>query len=288
MSQFIKGLFYFLLLAILASIAHYFWGEKFCGTCSGWSVANQKIEKPQFVELSIADADGSSVFKFPQGFFINAKDGTVEIPESLLGFKDSIFNYLNKNQGKELVITGKYLVAEGEPRGLDRANFLKDVLVKFGINGDKIIPKALLADYSYDANEKNAEGISMVFQNMAQENIEKYEQGITNKTLYADFGSNEFKPDNTLQSYALELKNYLETHPDKKAVITGHTDDVGEAKSNYNLGLKRAKNVLDYLVSQGIATDKLSADSKGETEPIADNATEEGRALNRRMTIVVQ
>lgn len=289
MSQFVKGLFYFLLLAILAAVAHYIWGQQFCGTCSGWNATDAtKIEKPQFVEFSIANSDGNSVFKFPQGFLIHANDGSVEIPDALLGFKDSIFNYLNQNQGKELVITGKYLNAEGEPRGFDRANFLKDVLVKFGVNADKIIPKAMLADYSYDDHQKNAEGISMVFQNMAQENLEKYEQGITNKTLYADFGSNEFKPDNTLQSYALELKNYLDSHPDKKAIITGHTDDVGDANANYNLGLKRAKNVLDYLVSQGIALEKVSADSKGETEPIADNTNEEGRAQNRRMTIIVQ
>lgn len=288
MSQFIKALPYFIVLAILSALAHYFCGEKFCGKCTGWTAAHQVASQSKMIEFSIADTDGNSVFRFPEGFYINSKDGSVEIPKSLSGFKDSIFNYLNKNQGKELVVTGKYLATEGEPRGFDRANFLKDVLVKFGVNPDKILPRAILSDYSYDNKQKYAEGISMVFQNMAQENVEKYEQGITNKTLYADFGDNTFKPDNTLQGYAIELKSYLDTHSDKNVVVTGHTDDVGSDKANYNLGLRRAQNVTDYLITQGVATDKIKADSKGETEPIADNTTEEGRALNRRITITVQ
>jgi len=212
----------------------------------------------------------------------------VEIPDELKGYKDSIYNYLNLNQGKELLISGNYLKAEGETRGLDRAQFLKNVLVKFGVNPDKIVPKAVLSAYSYDQQGKSSEGIGMVFRNISNEQLKVVEEHIADKTLYTNFGTSQFKPDLTLQAYALELKNYLDKYPEKNVQITGHTDNVGAEDSNLKLGLKRAQTVQKYLISQGIPKDKIQAESKGELEPVADNATEDGQEKNRRITIIVK
>jgi OOP family OmpA-OmpF porin len=68
-----------------------------------------------------------------------------------------------------------------------------------------------------------------------------------------------------------------------KADIVGHTDSSGPAAYNQNLSQKRAQVVTDLIVSEGnVAADRLKAVGKGESMPIADNATKEGRAENRR------
>lgn len=295
MKRFFQAFLWFLVLAFIAYLFRYFIGEKICGVCqTHTNEAKQEQIKtnPTAIQklssFAITDVNGKTVFNFPSNFIINSANGKVHIPEDMQSFKDSIFNFLNKNQGKELMITAKYLQSEGEPRGVDRANFLKNVLVNAGINPNRIIPKAVMSDYSFDSKGNYADGIAMIFNTISQEAEEVFEKSISNKILYADFGAVAFKPDRNLQAYAFELTNYLHKYTDKKVTITGHTDDVGSTSGNYKFGLKRANNVLNYLVSQGIDTKRIKAFSKGETAPIASNKTEEGRAKNRRITIKVK
>ena len=70
--------------------------------------------------------------------------------------------------------------------------------------------------------------------------------------------------------------------------VVGHTDSRGEEAYNQKLSERRAAAAVDYLVSRGVRRSSLSASGKGEAEPIESNATEEGRALNRRVELVVQ
>ena len=151
-----------------------------------------------------------------------------------------------------------------------------------------LVAKAVLSDYSFDSEGNYANGIAMLFNTISDKAKEAFEKSISNKILYSEFAAVEFKPDRTLQAYAFELKNYLSKYSDKKVTITGHTDDVGGNKGNYKFGLKRANNVMNYLISQGVASNRLKAYSKGETAPIASNKTDEGRAKNRRITIEVK
>ena len=75
---------------------------------------------------------------------------------------------------------------------------------------------------------------------------------------------------------------------DSRVVVEGHTDSQGGAAYNLDLSQRRAQTVRDYLVSRGIAGDRVTAAGFGLTRPIADNASAEGRANNRRVEIVVQ
>ena len=67
----------------------------------------------------------------------------------------------------------------------------------------------------------------------------------------------------------------------------GHTDAQGKDEYNQKLSDGRAKAVMDYLVSRGVAANRLSSKGFGETQPIADNATLDGRHANRRVEIIV-
>jgi OOP family OmpA-OmpF porin len=75
---------------------------------------------------------------------------------------------------------------------------------------------------------------------------------------------------------------------DAKIEVGGHTDSVGTDDYNMALSQRRAETVRDYLISKGIAADRLTAKGYGETKPVADNATEEGRFKNRRVELTRQ
>lgn len=84
-----------------------------------------------------------------------------------------------------------------------------------------------------------------------------------------------------------DLSAFMASHPQVEIRITGHTDNVGSDQANQILSEGRANAVRDELIRRGVAPDRIEADGKGETEPIADNATEEGRAKNRRVEFTI-
>jgi len=86
-----------------------------------------------------------------------------------------------------------------------------------------------------------------------------------------------------LDEVAAELKNY----PNVKVQVEAHTDSKGSSSYNLWLSKARAQSVIDYLVRQGISARRLIPIGFGETKPIASNATEQGRALNRRVEFKV-
>ena len=79
----------------------------------------------------------------------------------------------------------------------------------------------------------------------------------------------------------------MQTNKYLKIEISGHTDNVGDDKSNQVLSENRAKSVYQYLTTNGIVAERLSYKGFGETVPIASNDTEEGRAQNRRTEFTV-
>lgn len=84
-----------------------------------------------------------------------------------------------------------------------------------------------------------------------------------------------------------EVVDLLQTEPDKKIRVEGHTDSLGEADANLLLSEQRAQAVLDALVSLGVASDRISSLGMGEDFPIASNEDEDGRARNRRVDVIL-
>jgi OOP family OmpA-OmpF porin len=80
----------------------------------------------------------------------------------------------------------------------------------------------------------------------------------------------------------------LVANPATSLIVQGHTDDVGDESANLTLSQARAEAVVAYLIAGGVEAERLTAVGFGETRPIADNATAEGRAQNRRIEFVVQ
>jgi outer membrane protein OmpA-like peptidoglycan-associated protein len=84
-----------------------------------------------------------------------------------------------------------------------------------------------------------------------------------------------------------KLVAFLANYPNRTVVVEGYTDDVGSDDYNQGLSQRRADGVKDYLVRQGVGPMRLSALGKGESVPVADNTSSEGRQQNRRVEVII-
>ena len=108
---------------------------------------------------------------------------------------------------------------------------------------------------------------------------------VLNADTFFDFDKATLKPEGhqVLDQVADQASNLeLET-----LIAVGHTDSTGPEAYNQKLSERRANSVKEYLVSKGIAADRIYTEGKGELDPIATNATREGRAQNRRVEIEI-
>ncbi len=146
------------------------------------------------------------------------------------------------------------------------------------------VPRQLVDGTMLNIPEHGVEGKLLAFiQDPAQK---------PNKTSWFDFdrllfatGSATLEPQSMeqLHNIAAILKAYPATH----LTIGGYTDNTGDAAQNLKLSQDRADNVTAELVKLGVAADRLVAKGYGEAHPVGDNATEAGRAQNRRISMLV-
>ncbi|HMP88166.1 MAG TPA: OmpA family protein, partial [Lacibacter sp.] len=95
------------------------------------------------------------------------------------------------------------------------------------------------------------------------------------------FASDELLPESLKLLY--QVAGILIENPDLKLTIEAHADNRGLSERNLMWSERRAKAVADYFISKGIAPERLTFKGYGDTQPVADNATEAGRAQNRRV-----
>lgn len=101
--------------------------------------------------------------------------------------------------------------------------------------------------------------------------------------IYFDTAKAELRPES--EATLRQVLGVLEADAGLRLVIAGHTDSEGEAGYNQGLSERRARSVVAWLAGQGIDAARLAAEGLGETRPVADNATDAGRALNRRVEV---
>lgn len=109
---------------------------------------------------------------------------------------------------------------------------------------------------------------------------------ITLNNLYFDYDSDKILPNSYAEIERLSL--FLKRNKQIKIEIIGHTDNQGSKSYNLDLSRRRANALMNALIQKGISADRLSAQGKGSETPIATNDTEEGRAQNRRVEIIIQ
>ncbi len=252
----------------------------------------KKTENTEVVIKKTTKTDSNTVtLAFKHKFITNSAHTRILLPKKFYYFKDSIFNFLNNNDNKEIIINASYkvneILADKTNFGIARANNLKSKLIKYGINPNKITTKTTLKEYKYDKEGYYAEGVTILVKNISENKRAVIEKEMSHKTLYIPFRKSSFESTKALLTYTFEIKNYLKKHLSKKITIIGHTDNQGDTETNQLIGLKRANLVAKYFTENGIDKNRISTQSKGETSPITNNKTLQARKKNRRIEVII-
>ncbi|OMO32499.1 hypothetical protein BH582_09915 [Vibrio sp. 10N.222.47.A9] len=112
-------------------------------------------------------------------------------------------------------------------------------------------------------------------------------QAFSPKTTEGLFGFNSVELSQEFTDQLTETSSVLNSHPQAQAVVVGHTDSTGSALYNQNLSEHRAQAVVNKLIELGATPAQLKSRGEGESQPVADNNTAEGRAENRRVEITI-
>ena len=100
-----------------------------------------------------------------------------------------------------------------------------------------------------------------------------------------DVGRYAIKPN--MRPVLDRLASTLNQHPVTTVTIIGHTDSTGSDAVNDPLSINRAAATRDYLVQRGVSAQRIAVDGRGSRQPVADNSTASGRAMNRRVEIFI-
>jgi outer membrane protein OmpA-like peptidoglycan-associated protein len=185
--------------------------------------------------------------------------------------------------GQILEITGSYYDGEAAPEGFDnmgiaRAAAIRNLLAP-DIPADKIILKSNLIS---DGSEgKYFGGHSYQWVSEQPKSVEVI-NGCT--TIRFNFNSSDGNLDAEIVASIDEIAQRVRK-TGEKITITGHTDDVGKAETNMNLGRDRALDIRREFINRKVLRGQIETTSKGETEPVASNDSDRGRAENRRVEV---
>lgn len=233
-----------------------------------------------YTELSKAESESENDrsllyrFKFPEEIYLgenltvtegkvfNAKTGEpVDATLSLVSLTNDSTLYQFKSDGK----TGDFMMLYPEKAvsGLyvEKKGFLPKI---YNVERDKL---QNVKDLKVELTPV-ASGEEFVFEN-----------------VFFDFDRYDLKSESL--SSLKRLFKFLTENPNVNVLITGHTDNIGNAGYNQTLSLERAKSVQQYLVKAGLHSGRILVEGKGDTQPMVPNTTPQNQALNRRITIKV-
>jgi len=120
--------------------------------------------------------------------------------------------------------------------------------------------------------------------------VERIDDGIVvtfdeNSGVY--FDTNKYNINANSEKMLTKLASILVEYPDTNVLVVGHTDSSGADEYNMTLSKNRANSVTTFMTSKGLDTARFTTKWFGEEQPIADNATPEGRAKNRRVNLAI-
>lgn len=241
-----------------------YWHCRQCDCCNG--------ESPE----TTVQTSGVPLFKW-----------NADKPESDANFSAWKKDLLAKGgQGDTLLITGWYRAAEanGAKLGMARAEALRAMMMpEMPDSRLHLAAKAVEDSLAEGGPARQSAGFSW-----SKMVLKKEEGAIIESdnavTFLFPFNSTEKDKDPAVDAY---LKKLVDKHKATNATfsVVGHTDNVGSDAQNAALGLGRAKAIAKILMDNGIATNRIKVESKGKSEPVADNNTEDGRHQNRRVVL---
>jgi outer membrane protein OmpA-like peptidoglycan-associated protein len=268
------------LLTVAAFIGLLLWGLSWyrgviCQNCATTNANTSVVPPPVTAEL-------------PPYYFTGKNGKEIGFSNSFPAFKDSVLSILAANE--KLVVKGYWYAGEDTAGigdlGMWRANRLKDTLSKF-ISPDRISCMSVLIDNNKDATVYRGAWIEKALQ--PKLNNDSTTSVMANGKLIVYFPTNSTKNifDSQTEKNIADIVA-MANSSGKTLFISGHTDSQGNPDKNLLLSQNRANKLRDLLIGRGVKAAQIKTVGKGQTEPIADNASADGRALNRRAEVIFQ
>jgi len=159
-------------------------------------------------------------------------------------------------------LTGDYVLTPRHLRGLDQIEFVGRAHAAHTYASDSQLPPVSAGGPIQRSTCATAPDLARVSFDVDESRLGRDDQGVLRQVARA-----------------------LATCPNERFRIEGHTDADGEGNYNFNLSLRRAQSVKEFLVREGVEPWRLEATGRGESDPVSSNDTESGRAANRRVEI---
>jgi outer membrane protein OmpA-like peptidoglycan-associated protein/tetratricopeptide (TPR) repeat protein len=211
-------------------------------------------------------------------------DGKATLTDEAKHELDIAAEILKKNPDAVITVTG--YDKNSTKLAQDRAKAVSSYLTSKGVNASRINDNKGVISKANNLNSRSAEldvklksGLAMNFDPKV---IPAYAVGTTFvlRNVYFVTAKHELKPEGRAELDT--LTSILKDNPTLKIELAGHTDDVGNEAYNQKLSESRAKEVVNYLIKQGISADRLTYKGYGESTPYVPNTTPFNRQLNRR------
>ena len=288
-----------IIITILAGIYFYL------NYCSGCSAKIEEIPAvvapmaPEPTSYPFAFRDGKYAYKVNDNYNFNVSSPDIIMPVSAKIGRgiEGLKTFLGEYPDKSFNITGYYKNDETNNTafpnlGLARANAVKNHLVLQGIPSSQINTAGQLMESMVPDGNMYIGPVAYSFEGesaTAKDDLKELYDQIKADPLILYFETSEASIDPTpeqRQRFA-DISRYLDKDASAICVITGYTDNTSSRTTNMALGQRRADFAKEYLVKNGISGTRIKTGSKGPDDPVASNATEEGRAKNRRTVVTL-
>jgi len=255
-----------------------------------WQIDKPSAPPPALPPVVVILDGKDTIATATSNFMLQKSSAEVPITTELQKPLNTLAQYIKNNPDRELQVIGKYAPTETNPTkfknlGAARANVLKQAIIKAGADPKRVSVLGKADGKLQFTPEGAKNGIEFKLK-VTKELIKNLQQ--LSRKLYFQSGSFDLAITPELEKYFKDVKTYLEQAPAAKVQLTGHTDDVGDAKTNKTLGLDRAKRVKTALTKIQIDANRISLASEGEDKPTTSNATEAGKAKNRRVEMLIK
>lgn len=271
----------FLVIVLWCLLGIWFWqlSKKCCNEDSSNLEQSSitKQEESQKVEVKEALKSGPLLF--------NWSDKTPILGDGWQDLRNSVMSQVTDTN--HLLITGQYRKDESnnttfENLGIARADSVRKVMFP-NINLEQVQLAGSLIGEGVADRTSRFESASFSY----VRNTVNVKQIADRTMIYFPYNSNQKLNAADVDSYLEEVADRVKASGERVS-LTGHTDSQGDNQANEKLGLSRANIIKNVLMQKGVAADKISVASKGETSPIATNETAEGRAKNRRTELQIK
>tara|TARA_R110002051_G_scaffold71624_5_gene129404 strand:+ start:42855 stop:43763 length:909 start_codon:yes stop_codon:yes gene_type:complete len=294
-----------LLLMLITIVAGTYFYRTCCSECNAGATTTEPsteqviIKEPEATTYPFAIDGNGFTYNTNDNYNFNVSSHTILTPLSpeLENGVNGLKEHLETNDNNVINVTGFYTSDEENKTafpnlGLARANNIKNDLASKGIPTAQINTYGKLMDemIAKDGTYWGAASFGLIEKSATDDDELKalYEKIKADPLiLYFDTAEASISLDATQRQKVADISRYLDKVAGATTSVVGHTDATGQASTNMRLGQDRADFAKNYLMTNGIAEDKIIASSKGQTQPIANNTTEEGREKNRRTVITL-